>query len=133
MTESSVSLRAIRSVRISIVVGTALLGAGLLSHFYMATDPNPEWWAVNYPWMRFATLSLLFSGVLASTVGTSLAFLETLIFLNQGLTTRIDNVETAVKKSGSMLRTGRIREARHATRYALEATPTGKTIIIPNN
>ena len=98
MEELSVRLRAIRSVKIAIIVGAALLGAGLLGHFYLITDSNPQWWAVNYPWMNFTTMALLFAGLLTSTVGTSLAFLEAFIFLDQGLTARVDKIETALKK-----------------------------------
>ncbi|MCJ7631630.1 hypothetical protein MUP77_04415 [Candidatus Bathyarchaeota archaeon] len=131
MRELSISLRSIRGLKIAIIAGATLLFAGLLGHFYLITDPNPQWWSANYPWMSFATLSILFAGGLTSTVGTSLAFLETFIFLDQEFTSRADKIETVLKKLGPNPRKERVRESKPVAHLPLRTQLDNRAIVVP--
>ena len=66
---------AARRLQAAAGVATILLGTGFALHLYIATDPNPQWWATNYPWMSSVTLALFASGILSLVGGAIWAYL----------------------------------------------------------
>ena len=66
---------AARRLQAAAGVATILLGTGFALHLYIATDPNPQWWATNYPWMSSVTLALFASGLLSLVGGAIWAYL----------------------------------------------------------
>jgi hypothetical protein len=66
---------AVRRLQAAAGVATILLGTGFALHLYIATDPNPQWWAANYPWMSSVTLALFASGLLSLVGGAIWAYL----------------------------------------------------------
>jgi hypothetical protein len=65
---------AVRRLQAAAGVATILLGTGFALHLYITTDPNPQWWAANYPWMSSVTLALFASGVLSLVGGAIWAY-----------------------------------------------------------
>jgi len=71
-----VRAKTVKNLQIIVIVCAMLLGSGLLVHFYVTTDPTPDWWYNNsiigpyyYPWLRFVTQLLLLAGVGTLLVG----------------------------------------------------------------
>lgn len=75
--------KTIEQLKILLTASFSLTMVGSVVFSYLASDPDPQWWARNYPWIRAVPQSLLISGFGVLLLGLVLILLETKVTIDR--------------------------------------------------